>query len=181
MTDDFYFISSSFSFLLPYIIILCSYLNNFYVSDVLMNINNVLLGAFVGVLAVAMFTPLITFYGFNSMTSMILLYTLPLVGAASVFITEELSPEKRGKEKGMLSVKRLTGADGLSVKTAVIHTNMGGVYKGIVSGEEGGMIVLEKASRLDIPESSMLDRLFIDRNDVKRMEMSSEKNDELPV
>lgn len=136
-----------------------------------MNINNLLLGAFVGVLAVAMFTPLITFYGFNSMTSMVLLYTLPLVGAASVAITEGISSGKSGNEKGE---KRLSKHDDLGGKIAVIHTNMGGVYKGIVAGEEGEMIVLEKASRLDIPESSVLDRFFIDRNDVKRMELSSQ-------
>ena len=135
-----------------------------------MNSNSILLGAFVGVLAVAMFTPMITFFGFNSLTSMILLYTLPIVGAASVAVSESIK-QSGDQGKHEIIARPQENFAGIMGKGVVVHTHMGGVYKGTVSGYDGSIIMMEKASRLDLPDSTLLDNVFIEKTDVKRIEM----------
>jgi hypothetical protein len=141
-----------------------------------MNVNNALLGAFVGVLGVALFTPLLSVYGFNHTTSMILLYALPFVGALSVIVNETVYFETSENRKKIPETREISENDGnwngLIGKTVVLHTNLGGVYKGTIGGWKGNLLAMEKTIRLDLPDANLLDHLFVDKTDIKRVEIA---------
>lgn len=143
-----------------------------------MNTNDVMLGMFVGVIAISLFTPILSLYGFNQHTSIILLYSLPFVGAASIVVADVLGnrqessstgsshSEKYGKTRES-QIGRLLG------KSVVVHTKIGGSYKGWIRGVDNELLILGDAVRLDVPDGNRIDHIFIEKNDIKRIESSA--------
>jgi small nuclear ribonucleoprotein (snRNP)-like protein len=143
-----------------------------------MSPNNVMIGVFVGVITISMFTPLLSLYGFNQTTSLILLYSLPFVGAASIFVADALQPgsstvPSRSGEKEKENPGSHGHLSGILGKTITLHTRMGGSYRGSVRGVDNEMLILGNAVRLDVPNGNKLDHLFIDKDDIKRIESPS--------
>ena len=54
---------------------------------------------------------------------------------------------------------------------------MGSVHKGMVRSCNENLLALDYVTRLDVPNSDVMDHLFIDKNDIKRIEAN--ESDEL--
>lgn len=135
-----------------------------------MNIDNIIIGTFVGIMIIGLFMPILVVVGFNKLTSLLLLYALPLTGAVAGFVLSIGSQKKDLKIE-----KRDEYLSDLIGRWVIIHTKMGSTHKGKIRSYDKNLIALDNAIRLDIPNSETMDHLFIDKNDVKRIETVNEK------
>ena len=144
-----------------------------------MNSNHILLGMFIGVMAISLFTPILSVYGFNQATSMVLLYMLPLVGAATAITIDSLFADRKENQPALAEAQKheisyeMPDIVGKSVRVDASS----GSYKGSVKSFDEKMIVLENAERMDQKEPSALDNVFMERKDVRKIEVLPEKHE----
>ncbi len=148
-----------------------------------MNSNHILLGMFIGVMAISLFTPILSVYGFNQATSMVLLYMLPLVGAATAMTIDSLFADKKENQPVLAEVQEhetLYEMPDIVGKSVHVDASSGS-YRGHVKFFDEKIIALENAERLDQKEPSALDNVFIERKDVRKIEVLLEKHEECDV
>jgi|GEM_PF-5894554 len=143
-------------------------------------LDKILIGTVVGISFIALVIPTLMIVGFNQMTSLILIYMLPLTGAVTGFVIEYQHSKIKTIKKTEYEKQTKTKQDGfanLIGKWVVIHTKMGSVHKGMVRSCNENLLALDYVTRLDVPNSDVMDHLFIDKNDIKRIEAN--ESDEL--
>ena len=142
-----------------------------------MHLNNILVGAFIGILVLSIFIPVLIVIGFNQTTSLILLYAMPITGAVAGFAIEhrliigEKQPNFNAEKLVDKPTKNQEHFSNLIGKWVIIHTKMGSAHKGMVKGYDENLLALNYAVRIDISNSDVLDHLFIEKDDIKRIEV----------
>lgn len=152
-----------------------------------MNLKNIITGAFIGTIVMNILMPFIITKDATSREIM-LLYILPLVGALSNFAIEIEKREfgenfnriggKESKKEDINIINRPNVKD-LNISTLFgknikIRTYSGALINGILKGVEDNLLIIFSAKRLDTPESISSDIVFIDKNDIREIELSSE-------
>lgn len=148
-----------------------------------MKLKNVVTGAFVGTIMMNILMPFIITKGATTKEVM-LLYTLPLVGALSSFVIEiekeeNLKRRINSEAKENINSIRESSAREFNIssflgKNIKIRTYGGALISGILKGVEENLLILSSAKRLDIPESVSSAIIFIDKKDIREIELSSE-------
>lgn len=142
-----------------------------------MNLKNIVTGAFVGTIVMNILMPFIITKGATSREIM-LLYLLPLVGALTSLVLEIEKREAdnlKGKiiigEKAANNEFKISALLGKGIK---IRTYSGAFISGILKDIEDNLLVISSAKRLDTPESISSSILFIDKKDIREIELSNE-------
>lgn len=151
-----------------------------------MNMKNVITGAFVGTMVMNLLMPIVFTKGLNTNESLIL-YSLPLVGALSSlvleiekndnnFIRNSIQNRKINREINVNLDNEHIKGNIISIlgKNIKIRTYSGALIEGILKGVEDSLLVLSSAKRLDIPESIANTILFIDKRDIREIEVINE-------
>jgi hypothetical protein len=119
----------------------------------------IIYSAGIGILFVNLLFPLIYFFGLNKTTFLIILYSFPLLGVlVAIFIENERLKTEIDKKN-------------LIEKNVIIRTNQSGIFQGIIKNIDDKTITLGTAKRLDLPDAPIAYRIFIDRNEIKSMEV----------
>jgi len=142
-----------------------------------MNLERILLGAIGGILIVSFLNPIITTFGFNRITYLMLLYSLPLTGMFSIIFVDVFSKRfvEESKREKIRELSKTGGneIENLVGKWVIVHTKLGSIHKGRVRSYEGDMLILDYAARLDVPEGVVLDHLFLSKDEIKRIEVAN--------
>lgn len=148
-----------------------------------MKLKNVVTGAFVGTIMMNVLMPFIITKGATTKEVM-LLYTLPLVGALSSFVIEIEKEENLKRRINSETKENINNIRESSIgefnissflgKNIKIRTYGGALISGILKGVEENLLILSSAKRLDIPESVSSAIIFIDKKDIREIELSSE-------
>ncbi|MEM7816488.1 MAG: hypothetical protein QXZ20_01095 [Candidatus Aenigmatarchaeota archaeon] len=151
-----------------------------------MKLKNIVTGAFVGTIMMNILMPFIITKGATS-KEIILLYTLPLVGALSSFVIEIEKGEMKENIKRIVNSEakeninkiressiRDFNISSLFGKNIKIRTYGGALISGILKGIEENLLILSSAKRLDIPENISSTMIFIDKKDIREIELSNE-------
>ena len=134
-----------------------------------MLLEEVLIGIVSGIFVISLVNPLVSTFGFNKFTYIFLLYLMPLTGVVTVTMLR-IFQRKQETTKGMESERVEENLEG---KWVVIHTKLGSVHKGRVRRIDNNMIVLDYAVRLDVPDNTVLDHLFLSKEEIKQIEVSN--------
>ncbi|MBU5678960.1 MAG: hypothetical protein QXJ96_00570 [Candidatus Aenigmatarchaeota archaeon] len=148
-----------------------------------MKLKNVVTGAFVGTIMMNVLMPFIITKGATTKEVM-LLYTLPLVGALSSFVIEIEKEENLKRRINSEAKENINNIRESSIgefnissflgKNIKIRTYGGALISGILKGVEENLLILSSTKRLDIPESVSSAIIFIDKKDIREIELSSE-------
>jgi len=114
----------------------------------------------IGVGFISLISPLISSLGLSKTTYLILIYS-PFLSAV---FTALLIDKENAKKKNETT-------ENINGKNVIIRTNESGIVQGVVKNIEKNMIILEDAKRLDLPGYPKAYRIFIDKNDIKSMEI----------
>jgi small nuclear ribonucleoprotein (snRNP)-like protein len=135
---------------------------------------NVIFGLFIGIIIVSLVSPLIYLYGFTKEIFTILLYIIPLTGGITGFFIDKFSFVNIGPNEPRNKVEMDNVFNKINGSNTIITTKDGAVYKGIVNHCNSEMIILRNVSRIDLPEHQSIDKIFINKNEIK--EIKTEKN-----
>ncbi len=127
-----------------------------------------MIGIVSGIFVISLINPLVSTFGFNKFTYIFLLYMMPLTGVVTVTMLRIF--QRRGTAKETRSERTEENLEG---KWVIVHTKLGSVHKGRVRRIDNNMIVLDYAVRLDIPDNTVLDHLFLSKEEVKQIEVSN--------
>jgi len=123
----------------------------------------IIYGAFVGVLFISFLFPLISFLGLNKITFLIVFYSFPLVGVITTLLLENENKE--------LKINNIKDIQSIIKKNVILRTNQNASFQGIIKDIDEKIIILERARRLDLPDAPIAYMVFIDRNEIKSMEI----------
>ncbi|MCD6381574.1 MAG: hypothetical protein J7L43_01175 [Candidatus Aenigmarchaeota archaeon] len=133
-----------------------------------MELDKILVGAISGIFIISLLNPVVSTFGFNKITYMILLYSIPITGMLSVMAVDLFSKRKVGQK-----VEKDVTRPNLSGKYVIVRTRFGAVHKGRVRAVNEHMLLLDDVMQIDTPESTKLDHLFISKDEIKSIEVSS--------
>ena len=122
--------------------------------------NKIIYALIAGISSISILSTLISSLGLNKITYLILIYSPLFSSIFTVFLINRENHQKNDEK-----------FENLNGKNVIIRTNQSGILQGIVKNVEKNMIILEDAKRLDIPEYPKAYRIFIDKNDIKSMEV----------
>ncbi|MEM5861144.1 MAG: hypothetical protein QW758_01210 [Candidatus Aenigmatarchaeota archaeon] len=146
-----------------------------------MKFKNLVVGAFVGTIMMNILMPFIITKGTTN-KELILLYTLPLVGTLTSLILEIENEERKNNLKKITNseikeskaIEKDLNVSSFLGKEIKIRTYSGAFISGILKGIEDNLLILSSAKRLDVPESIVSSIIFIDRKDIREIELSNE-------
>gem|GEM_PF-4854737 len=122
--------------------------------------DKIMYATIIGVGFISLISPLISSLGLSKTTYLILIYS-PFLSAV---FTALLIDRENAKKKNETT-------ENINGKNVIIRTNESGIVQGVVKNIEKNMIILEDAKRLDLPGYPKAYRIFIDKNDIKSMEI----------
>ena len=144
-------------------------------------------GTIIGLVVLSVLYPVMLVFGMNNWTTVILYYAVPVTGAVTAFLiyhdfsktkisageNKEISTEQKAEP-----LKQKSEYDG---KWVEVYTTGNQVFRGKVFSYADGILGLESVSRIDSSaESGRLDRMFLDRNAISRIEVASVQKDDFP-
>lgn len=138
--------------------------------------HNLVLGLFVGIVILSLVTPLLLLYGFTKEVCVLLLYLIPLTGGIAALAAANVGAVENKPRRGFATPQVSEGENfkGIEGSFVTLSTRNGAVYKGTVNYCDREMIALRNAMRIDVPEPQRVDKLFVNRNEIR--EIKIEKN-----
>ncbi len=127
--------------------------------------NRLLLGAFIGMTLVSLVMPFFLVFGVNPANSLILFYLVPLAGVITAYVSTK--PEK---ETSMATEEKADAFEKLLYRHIIVRTPYG-AFHGRLRELGDKIIVLDSAVAESSPQSN-IDRIFIERCDIKSIEQN---------
>jgi len=137
--------------------------------------HSLVLGLFVGIVILSLVTPLLLLYGFTREVCILLLYLIPFTGGIAALAVANVGAAEN-KPRGFVTPRVSEGESfgDIEGSSVTLSTRNGAVYKGIVNYCDREMIALRNAMRIDVPEPQRVNKLFVNRNEIR--EIKIEKN-----